>query len=57
MRFLAFLFFAAFLLTLSGCASTEPQDPDRVSNIPWNRPEMWEGLGALGGFNPGGGGN
>ena len=56
MRLLAFLFFAGFLLTLSGCATTQPEDPDRVSNIPWNRPEKWEGQGALGGFNPGGSG-
>lgn len=37
---------------LSACASTEPQDPNRVSTIPWNRPEKWEGQGALGGFSP-----
>ena len=43
---------------LPGCASDEPQDPNRVSNIPWNRPEKWEGKGPMGGFNPqsGGGG-
>ena len=43
---------------LPGCASDEPKDPNRVSNIPWNRPEKWEGQGPMGGFNPqsGGGG-
>lgn len=38
------------MLFLGGCASTE-EDPNRVSTIPWNRPESWEGQGALGGFN------
>jgi hypothetical protein len=32
---------------LSGCATTGTDD---VSTIPWNRPESWEGMGALGGF-------
>ena len=41
---------------LPGCANDEPKDPNRVSNIPWNRPEKWEGQGPLGGFNPGGSG-
>jgi hypothetical protein len=41
---------AALLLTagLTGCASSEEEDPNRVSNIPWNRPEKWEGQGPLG---------
>jgi hypothetical protein len=42
---------AAVLLAgvLAGCASqgTE-EDPGRVSTIPWNRPESWEGQGPLG---------
>ena len=40
------------LCFLAGCASDEPEDPNRVSSIPWNRPEKWEGQGAMGGFNP-----
>ena len=40
------------LCFLPGCASDEPEDPNRVSSIPWNRPEKWEGQGAMGGFNP-----
>jgi hypothetical protein len=49
--------FAALLLLgagvlLPGCASTEPEDPNCVSTIPWNRPERWEGQGPLGGFSP-----
>jgi hypothetical protein len=39
---------------LGGCAGNDnPQDPNHVSNIPWNRPESWEGKGAMGGFAPG----
>lgn len=41
---------------LSGCASqSESTTSERVSTIPWNRPERWEGQGAmgLGGFMPG----
>jgi hypothetical protein len=44
------LAFAALLLTagLGGCASQT--EDDRVSTIPWNRPESWEGQGPLGGM-------
>ena len=38
----------------AGCATTNEND---VSTIPWNRPESWEGMGALGGFGGGGGFN
>ena len=34
----------------AGCATTS--NDDRVSTIPWNRPQSWEGTGALGGFHP-----
>ncbi|MCX7887213.1 MAG: hypothetical protein N3B01_08205 [Verrucomicrobiae bacterium] len=30
-----------------GCATPGENE---VSSIPWNRPERWEGMGALGGF-------
>lgn len=40
----------AVACTLTGCASTESKDSDRVSSIPWNRPERWEGAGPLGGM-------
>lgn len=36
---------------VSGCATSEKDDADRVSTIPWNRPQKWEGQGMLGGFN------
>lgn len=42
---------AALLLAagLGGCASEQTEDdPTRVSTIPWNRPEKWEGQGPLG---------
>ena len=54
LRFLALLSLGGMLLFLSSCADTptQPQDPNRVSTIPWNRPEKWEGQGPLGGFSP-----
>ena len=51
-RIVALLILLAAALGFSGCASDQPQDPDRVSSIPWNRPERWEGQGPLGGFAP-----
>ncbi len=50
LRFLLLIVFA----TLAGCASDQPQaqNQDHVSTIPWNRPEKWEGTGALGGMMP-----
>jgi hypothetical protein len=40
------------LALVSGCATT---NDDNVSSIPWDRPQQWEGSGALGGFQgPGG---
>ena len=50
-RVLAFLALAAALVLLPSCASQE-EDPNRVSTIPWNRPEKWEGQGGMGGFSP-----
>lgn len=50
-RVLAFLSLAAALALLPSCASRE-EDPNRVSTIPWNRPESWEGQGPLGSMNP-----
>jgi hypothetical protein len=51
-RILAALLLIGATVFLPGCASTEPEDPNRVSTIPWNRPEKWEGQGPLGGFAP-----
>lgn len=36
---------------ISGCTTTEkPKQDDRVSSIPWAKPESWEGQGAFGGM-------
>lgn len=41
-------------LALPGCASDDrPKDPNKVSTIPWNRPEKWESQGPMGGMMPG----
>ncbi|SDU07554.1 hypothetical protein SAMN05444156_1816 [Verrucomicrobium sp. GAS474] len=58
-RFLL-LFLAAATLALAGCAGgAKPDDTqstsdvdgngNKVSSIPWNRPQSWEGGGMLGG--------
>jgi len=44
MLFLLLLMGAALT---TGCATTNENE---VSTIPWNRPESWEGMGALGGY-------
>jgi len=50
------IFLFALIITaafIGGCASTEQDDPNRVSTIPWNRPESWESQGPFGGMmNP-----
>lgn len=52
-RLLALAAAGAICALLPGCAtSDQPDDPNRVSSIPWNRPERWEGRGVLGGFSP-----
>ena len=40
----------AGVVLVGGCATT---NDDNVSSIPWNRPQSWEGTGALGAFAPG----
>ena len=52
LRLVALLSLAGMLILLPSCAEPQPQDPNRVSTIPWNRPEKWEGQGPLGGFSP-----
>ena len=51
-RFLTLFPLAVLLVLLPSCESDKPKDPNRVSTIPWNRPEKWEGQGPLGGFSP-----
>ena len=50
-KFLAGVLLGLAALLASGCAT--PKEGD-VSTIPWNRPQNWEGGGALGGFRPAG---
>ncbi len=52
LRLLTLLALAVLLALLPSCAEDQPKDPNRVSTIPWNRPEKWEGQGPLGGFSP-----
>jgi hypothetical protein len=49
---LAALLLVCAVFVVAGCATDEPEDPNRVSTMPWSRPEPWEGQGPLGGFNP-----
>ena len=36
---------------ICGCASTgKPKDEERVSSIPWAKPESWQGQGPFGGM-------
>ncbi len=51
-RYLALLFIAGAACLFGGCTPKEPEDPNRVSTIPWNRPERWESQGPLGGMMP-----
>jgi len=43
---------AGGVVFLGGCATTQQQQENNVSSIPWNRPQDWEGTGAMGGFRP-----
>ena len=52
-RLLSLLVLVAVMAFLPGCATTDPAnsgDSNRVSNIPWNRPEKWESQGPMGGM-------
>jgi hypothetical protein len=48
-RWLWLLVVVAGLALSGGCVTTKDDD---TSSIPWNRPQQWEGQGALGGFRP-----
>lgn len=50
MRLVFRLLLIGIAVGLAGCASTDkPKQDDRVSSIPWAKPESWEGQGAFGG--------
>ena len=48
-RSILFLVVVAGAILAGGCATQKESD---VSTIPWDRPQQWEGGGALGGFRP-----
>jgi hypothetical protein len=50
MRILLMALLTAFVVLAGGCATHK--ESNDVSSIPWNRPQSWEGQGALGGFRP-----
>ncbi len=40
-----------FAAGIAGCATTDKRkDDERVSSIPWAKPESWQGQGAFGGL-------
>jgi hypothetical protein len=49
-RWMFLLILLAAAAVEMGCATT--RNDDNVSTIPWNRPQDWEGSGALGGMRP-----
>jgi hypothetical protein len=49
-RTILLMMLAAVIMSLAGGCAT-PKEGD-VSSIPWDRPQQWEGNGALGGFRP-----
>ena len=53
LRPLTLLLLALVPVLLPSCAEDKPKDPTRVSTIPWNRPEKWEGQGPMGGMMQG----
>ena len=53
LRIFGLMLATAVLVLLPSCAGGKPEDPNRVSTIPWNRPEKWEGQGPMGGMMQG----
>lgn len=50
MRRLFLLFLVPLLFCQCASTNNEPKDREEVSTLPWNRPQRWEGQGALGGM-------
>jgi hypothetical protein len=45
---------AAALFLMGGCAAhDQPESQQAGANLPWNRPEKWEGAGVMGSMMPG----
>ena len=53
-RFVATAFLTLITSLVVGCSQqdkpVEPDPSNRVSTIPWNRPQSWEGQGMMPGF-------
>lgn len=52
---LVWICLAVAAIACSGCASSSPNDTvsdDEISQLPWSRPQSWEGQGMLGGMMP-----
>lgn len=48
-RLLNSLLLAVALFLIGGCASSDtPESQQAGANLPWNRPEKWEGPGVMG---------
>lgn len=48
-RLLNSLLLVAALTLIGGCASSDtPESQQAGANLPWNRPEKWEGPGVMG---------
>ena len=48
-RLLNSLLLAAGILLIGGCAANDkPESQQAGANLPWNRPEKWEGAGVMG---------
>lgn len=48
-RLLSSLLLVAALLSIGGCATADkPESEQAGANLPWNRPEKWEGPGVMG---------
>ena len=47
-RLLNSLLLAAALFLIGGCATDKPESQQAGANLPWNRPEKWEGPGVMG---------
>ena len=45
------IFLCILAAGIAGCATTDHRkDDERISQIPWARPESWQGQGAFGGM-------
>ncbi|MEM9443714.1 MAG: hypothetical protein AAGA18_00045 [Verrucomicrobiota bacterium] len=45
-----------FLQVFCSCATTSGDEEERVSTLPWNKPQGWEGKGPAGSIIGGAGG-